>query len=307
MFRIRFHGRGGQGIKVASRILGTAFFLEGYQVQDAPRYGAERRGAPIFAYVRADRRSIHERGVVTRPDLVVVADDSLVALPAAEVQQGWQSHTLVLIRSGQAAAWWQRQLPRPSKLLILPTTVPLRDALHRLPVGTLCAAAAAQLCGVISRQALMEAVNEELADLAPAELDDTLRQVVEVFDHFAKDAAAVQVSEPRQAEGTAAKIWIELPLDGVERAAPVIRKPASSEAMATGLWRTERPQLARQRCRRCGQCAILCPEGVITMAQDGYPQFDYDHCKGCMICVEQCPVQAIDVVDERQEGGEVGR
>ena len=29
MYRIRFHGRGGQGIKTAGRILGTAFFLEG--------------------------------------------------------------------------------------------------------------------------------------------------------------------------------------------------------------------------------------------------------------------------------------
>ncbi len=61
MFRIRFHGRGGQGIKTASCVLGTAFFLEGYTVQDAPRYGAERRSAPIFAYVRAVRGAIDER------------------------------------------------------------------------------------------------------------------------------------------------------------------------------------------------------------------------------------------------------
>ena len=67
MYRIRFHGRGGQGMKTASRILGSAFFNEGFEVQDAPRYGAERRGAPIFAYVRADRSEIRERGVILRP------------------------------------------------------------------------------------------------------------------------------------------------------------------------------------------------------------------------------------------------
>ena len=32
-------------MKTASRILGTAFFRASYEVQDAPRYGAERRGA----------------------------------------------------------------------------------------------------------------------------------------------------------------------------------------------------------------------------------------------------------------------
>ena len=47
-------------MKTASRILGTALFLEGYEVQDAPRYGAERRGAPIFAYVRAAREPFLE-------------------------------------------------------------------------------------------------------------------------------------------------------------------------------------------------------------------------------------------------------
>ncbi|MFI5331515.1 MAG: 2-oxoacid:acceptor oxidoreductase family protein, partial [Desulfobaccales bacterium] len=64
MYRIRLHGRGGQGMKTAGRILGTAFFLEGFEVQDAPRYGAERRGAPIFAYVRAARGLINERGII---------------------------------------------------------------------------------------------------------------------------------------------------------------------------------------------------------------------------------------------------
>ncbi|MDP2155990.1 MAG: 2-oxoacid:acceptor oxidoreductase family protein, partial [Sulfuricella sp.] len=87
MYRIRFHGRGGQGMKTASRILGSAFFLQGYEVQDAPRYGAERRGAPIFAYVRAARQTIQERGIILEPDLVIVADDSLLPMPAAGVLQ----------------------------------------------------------------------------------------------------------------------------------------------------------------------------------------------------------------------------
>jgi Pyruvate/2-oxoacid:ferredoxin oxidoreductase gamma subunit len=57
-------------------------------VQDAPRYGAERRGAPMFAYVRAARKPINERGVIRRPDLVLVADDTLVTIPAAGVLAG---------------------------------------------------------------------------------------------------------------------------------------------------------------------------------------------------------------------------
>ena len=122
MYRIRFHGRGGQGMQTASRILGTAFFLEGFEVQDAPRYGAERRGAPIFAYVRAAREPIHERGVITRPDLVIVADESLVAVPAADVLQGIGDATVVLIDSGETPAVWKDRLGLRCQILTLPVS-----------------------------------------------------------------------------------------------------------------------------------------------------------------------------------------
>ena len=111
MFRIRFHGRGGQGMKTASRILGSAFFFEGYEVQDAPRYGAERRGAPMFAYVRADRRAINERGVITNPDLVVVSDDSLVPVPAAGV--AFRSKAHITIHISKSVIWVPLRLNLP--------------------------------------------------------------------------------------------------------------------------------------------------------------------------------------------------
>src|SRR5512144_1444952 len=99
MYRIRFHGRGDQGIKTAGRILGTTFFLEGFEVQDAPFYGAERRGAPLFAYVRAAHKPISERGMIRHPDLVVVADDTLFAVLAARVLLGITSQTVLLLDS----------------------------------------------------------------------------------------------------------------------------------------------------------------------------------------------------------------
>src|SRR3970040_1435579 len=110
MFRIRLHGRGGQGIKNARQGLGSAFFREGFEVQDAPRYGAERRGAPIFSFVRAARSPIAERGVISRPDLVLVADESLVQVPAAGGLQGMTPHTVLLMASGVPADTWRTRL-----------------------------------------------------------------------------------------------------------------------------------------------------------------------------------------------------
>jgi pyruvate ferredoxin oxidoreductase gamma subunit len=78
MLRVRLHGRGGHGIKTASRILGTAAFLSGWQVQDSPIYGAERRGAALTAFTRIDTEPIHERGVLATPDFILVGDETLL-------------------------------------------------------------------------------------------------------------------------------------------------------------------------------------------------------------------------------------
>ena len=64
MLRIRFHGRGGQGMKTASRILGSAAFHAGLVVQDSPVYGAERPGTPMAAFTRIAREPILERGAI---------------------------------------------------------------------------------------------------------------------------------------------------------------------------------------------------------------------------------------------------
>ena len=58
MRELRFHGRGGQGTVVASKLLAVALFLEGREVQSFPMFGVERRGAPVTAFVvRADPRT----------------------------------------------------------------------------------------------------------------------------------------------------------------------------------------------------------------------------------------------------------
>ena len=104
MIRIRFHGRGGHGIKTASRIVGTAAFLAGYQVQDSPIYGAERRGAPVTAFTRMDTTPILERGIITEPDLIICGDETLLESPATGVLSGVETASAVFINTGNLEA-----------------------------------------------------------------------------------------------------------------------------------------------------------------------------------------------------------
>lgn len=298
MYRIRFHGRGGQGMKTASRILGTAFFLEGFEIQDAPRYGAERRGAPIFAFVRASKHSINERGIIRHPDLVIVADDSLVPVPGAGVLDGVDEHTVLLINSDESPELWKQRLNIKGKVYTLP--VETEDRAELRFIGATCSGAAARLTGVISRASLNQAIKEELAALGQAVIEKNFAKALEAYDLMEPYANCVTAGKSINARDYQSPAWINLPFDEARIAAPAIHAAATSVEVKTGLWRTLRPVIDYELCNHCWWvCSTFCPDGAIDVDQEGQPHIDYDHCKGCMICVAQCPPHAIVAVPEQ--------
>ncbi len=297
MYRIRFHGRGGQGMKTASRILGTAFFLQGYEIQDAPRYGAERRGAPIFAYVRADHSPIFERGIIHQADLIIVADDSLVPVPGAGVLAGISDRTVLLINSDETADTWQHRLNIHNLILTLPVETEDREALRF--IGATCSGAAARLIGDISRDVLQQAIRDELAELGDQVIKRNLSKALAAFDAMAEHEGCVSQSPAADANDYQQPDWVDLPFDDARISAPDIHAAANSVEVRTGLWRTLRPVIDYERCNKCWWvCSTFCPDGAIAV-NEGQPVIDYDHCKGCMVCVAQCPPHAIEAVSEQ--------
>jgi 2-oxoacid:acceptor oxidoreductase gamma subunit (pyruvate/2-ketoisovalerate family) len=95
MVGIRFHGRGGQGAVIASKILANAYFKQGSYVQAFPSFGMERKGAAVSAFVRVDSLPIVERGEIKSPTAVIVMDSSL--LQKVDVTQGARPGALVLL------------------------------------------------------------------------------------------------------------------------------------------------------------------------------------------------------------------
>lgn len=97
MIEIRFHGRGGQGAVVASRVMADAAFREGKDVQAFPYFGVERRGAPVTAFTKIDDKNIRDKSMIYEPDLVVVLEASLIQ--AVDVTAGLKEDGLVLVNT----------------------------------------------------------------------------------------------------------------------------------------------------------------------------------------------------------------
>ena len=300
MLAVRFHGRGGQGAKTASRILGTAAFLEGFVAQDSPIDGAERRGAPVSAFTRIAKEPIRERGVITRPDLVVVADASLINDPAARVLEGINEGTAVFVNSPLRSEEFRTQAPIRGRLTTWDVTeLALQQFGQRGAISALLGTVAGRLVG-LRWESIHDAIVRELTDLglptSMIERNQTVGlQCYGAVPMVTLDAGAAQpVSVPQ----LHTPIY-EPPSKGTAR----ISAAANSVLRETGGWRTFRPVLVPEKCNGCWLCFVYCPDGVISMSKDDKPVIDYDHCKGCQICVHECPTDAL--VAEREKEGAV--
>jgi len=293
-------------MKTAGRILGTAFFLEGFVVQDAPRYGAERRGAPIFAYVRASRAPVNERGVIHNPDLVIIADETLAMIPAAEILRGVTGRTVLLIHSSEEPETWKERLAFAGTLLTLSTATEPGDIPRFRFAGVACAGAAARLADVISRSSLEQAIRAELRHVGAAVMSKNLEMALQSYDLMAQYAGRVTPGGEIAADTWLRPDWVDLPFEDAGVSAPAVFTPATSEMVKTGLWRNMRPIIDQALCSRCRLCGVYCPDGCISIDMAGYPHIDYDHCKGCLICIAQCPSHAVRPIPEhdgKPEGG----
>lgn len=77
MIEIKFLGKGGQGVVVASEILARSCFEEGMYPQCFSIFGGERRGTNVAAFIRIDREKIFLKCDIDHPDHLVLFDGSL--------------------------------------------------------------------------------------------------------------------------------------------------------------------------------------------------------------------------------------
>ncbi|MDR3206451.1 MAG: 4Fe-4S binding protein [Candidatus Methanoplasma sp.] len=73
----------------------------------------------------------------------------------------------------------------------------------------------------------------------------------------------------------------------------------NSEQFKTGDWRSLTPVLSIGKCINCLTCWIYCPDSCVIVENEKMTGFKLSHCKGCGICAESCPKDAIAMTEER--------
>lgn len=273
MKELRFHGRGGQGTVVASKIFASAAFRQGFWVQSFPQFGVERRGAPVQAFLRLGQPGEpFVRSGIQNPDVIVVLDPTLLTLG---ILNDLRKGGLVLLN-----------LPEPPQSLALPENARVfwvdASAIarkHRLGSPTSPIVNTAMM-GALARilDVDLDHVLASIAEEVPVRVEDNQQAARDAWEMVQEAHVNVLTSN-----GTRKK-----PLPTVEELPDVTISSTSTRENRTGFWRNMRPVLDE----KAGPCEKACPLGnPIPRYMNAIQQGDLE--EAARILLERNPFPAV--------------
>jgi len=131
------------------------------------------------------------------------------------------------------------------------------------------------------------------------------RRVADSIDAWLSGRPTQRDPEPNLAQYEALNTWYfeDAPRSHRPRL-ELARRSSTFDEVVTGL-DADTALFEARRCLSCGSCFscdncyALCPDNaVLKIGPPGQYVIDLDYCKGCGICVEECPAGAIEMVPE---------
>ena len=148
--------------------MAEAAFLEGNYCQAFPFFGAERRGAPVVAFTRIDKRPIRTHEQVYRPNYVVVLDQTLVE--SVDVAAGLSPGGIVILNSKKAP-----ENLKGKKIAIVDATKIAIETLGVPITNTTMLGALAKATGVVSLESIAKVIEKRFGKLAEKNINAAKR------------------------------------------------------------------------------------------------------------------------------------
>lgn len=154
MVELRFHGRGGQGSVTSAELLALAAIAQGKYAQSFPKFGPERRGAPVMAYARISDKQIRNRTEVQTPDVVVVLDFSLLRI--VNTSQGMPDDGIQIVNTTMTADELRKEFGLKGKLVTLNANKIAMEEIGRVITNTTMLGAAIRATGLVEIDGIVD-------------------------------------------------------------------------------------------------------------------------------------------------------
>ena len=279
---------------MAAQALASAAFQEGNFAVAFPYFGAERRGAPVMAFTRVDKDKIFSKTLIYEPDYIVVLDDKLTGI--VDVAEGLKGDGMAIINSAEKPE--DIKLGKAVKCATVDATTVALETLGQPITNSAILGAFAKATGLVS----IDSIVAGIMDIFGNRIGERLAT---------KNANAARVAYERTNVGTCqgdmtydkTGKWLpdykELPLGLATRPMETPEGPVGPGSFAdnkTGSWKTFKPIYDAEKCIMCRLCWFYCPDGCIKEVEENGIEtlhFEMEYCKGCGICANECPKDAI--------------
>lgn len=209
---IRMSGLGGQGVVTAAHILGHAAVRSGLLSTVNPFFGAEKRLAPAESYVRISPQTIHERGEILFPDIIMVFHPHVITLGKSYTMpffEGLRPKGTIIINAPEPLEFGQGEKERlaalEARVYFLPATqLAMEVAGTELSTNLAMLGALLGVHELVSQKILEEALAERfggakfIASGTTAALDDVLKsKFTKMAQLMEKNMAVVERAKNR--------------------------------------------------------------------------------------------------------------
>lgn len=270
MIQIKMYGSGGHGVVVAAKILSDTAVTCGLMAQSFSSYGAERRGGKVEGYVRLSDKPISLHCKMYDPDFIVLMDENLLKDP--DVLSGLKGDGSILINSSKSSQHFSVQGGFKAVTVDAANIAKKHELMlpNKVPI-------------------INTVMLGSIVAMVPLLNFDSLSAVLRKgnIPHPEKNIEAAKEAYEK----------VKLPLTVTDMGRRVEESNVGTNA---GRY----PAIFHEKCNLCGNCYIFCPDiAIIPEPKKSLLIIRDEFCKGCGICIKECPKGAIEWKEKHHAEG----
>lgn len=294
-YEIRLESIGGLGANLCGKMLGELGlkYLD-LNSTNFSSYGSEKTGTPVKGFIRYCKKEneIRVHYPVVCPDLLVIFHQAL--LKDESVYKGCTENTIVIV----ALEPGQEEVTFGGKGICYGLNAQKIAMETHSRINVVMLGAVLKLMGIESLDAGEKICKDTLGKKYP----DALKANLDGMKRGYEEVGRIQVSprdekKLKEAHQTQVEWGYEnAPIGGIN--------PRFGSTVIADLSPSRQgyiPLFIKERCINCGLCHSACPDMVFQFKEGEYKGrammvnqgLDYYHCKGCLRCVDVCPVNAL--------------